>query len=272
MKTKFLTVLFLFSVLLAGAQAKLTNKEKAVALIASLENGDHTPISYVNPNKYIQHNLAVGDGLAGFGELMKHKPEGGFKAKVVRAYQEGDYVVLHTEYDFFGPKIGFDIFRFENGLIVEHWDNLQTTETQTKSGHSMTDGPAVATDLKKTAANKNLIKAFYADVLVPLDGSKIGKYVGDKYTQHNPGGADGKEAFAGLIKMAKEQSWFKINKTHLIIAEGDFVFVQSEGVMGGKDAAFYDLFRVENGKVAEHWDVIETLIPKDQWKNNNGKF
>jgi predicted SnoaL-like aldol condensation-catalyzing enzyme len=75
-----------------------------------------------------------------------------------------------------------------------------------------------------------------------------------------------------MMKMAKEQFWFKVNKTHLVLAEGDFVLVQSGGVMGGKDATFYDLFRIENGKVAEHWDVIEPATPKEQWKNTNGKF
>jgi predicted SnoaL-like aldol condensation-catalyzing enzyme len=43
----------------------------------------------------------------------------------VRVLQDGDFVATHTEYNFFGPKAGFDIFRFENGLIVEHWNNLQ---------------------------------------------------------------------------------------------------------------------------------------------------
>ncbi|MEL6989425.1 MAG: hypothetical protein AAGK97_16555, partial [Bacteroidota bacterium] len=103
---------------------ELSNKAKAVALIESLETGAQEPAGYINPNKYIQHNLGVGDGMAGFGEVLANKPEGGFKAKVIRAFEDGDYVALHSEYDFFGPKAGFDVFRFEDGLIVEHWDNL----------------------------------------------------------------------------------------------------------------------------------------------------
>ncbi|MEM6967033.1 MAG: nuclear transport factor 2 family protein, partial [Bacteroidota bacterium] len=102
---------------------ELSKKDKVVALLNSFNTGDQTPIAYINPNKYIQHNLGVGDGLAGFGEVMKMAPPTGFKANVVRVFEDGDYVFTHTEYDFFGPKIGFDIFRFEDGLIVEHWDN-----------------------------------------------------------------------------------------------------------------------------------------------------
>jgi predicted SnoaL-like aldol condensation-catalyzing enzyme len=109
---------------------ELTNKEKAVALIESLETGAQEPIGYINPGKYTQHNLAVGDGLAGFGEVVENAPEGGFKAKVVRAFHDGDYVFLHVNYDFFGPKAAFDIFRLEAGKIVEHWDIIETIPPQ----------------------------------------------------------------------------------------------------------------------------------------------
>lgn len=46
----------------------------------------------------------------------------------------------------------------------------------------------------------------------------------------------------------------------------------SEGEFAGKPSAFYDLFRVENGKIAEHWDTIETIPSRSEWKNANGKF
>jgi predicted SnoaL-like aldol condensation-catalyzing enzyme len=72
------------------------------------------------PNQYIQHNLAVADGLAGFGAVLQALPKGSAKANTVRAFQDGNFVFTHTEYNFFGPKIGFDIFRFEEGKIVEH--------------------------------------------------------------------------------------------------------------------------------------------------------
>jgi len=192
---------------------------------------------------------------------------------VVRVFEDGNYVFTHSEGDIYGAKIFFDIFRFENGLIVEHWDNMQKTEIVSKSGHTMIDGTIKASDLKKSADNKKLIQAMYADVFIGGNLTKIDTYISsEKYIQHNPGSPDGKDAFVYMMKMAKEQFWFKVNKTHLILAEGDFVLVQSEGVMGGKDATFYDLFRVENRKVVEHWDVIESATPKDQWKNKNGKF
>ena len=85
---------------------ELSNKEKAIALIESLETGATEPIAYINPEKYIQHNLAVADGLDGFGAVMANAPDGGFKAKVIRAFEDGDYVVLHNAYDFLVQRLG----------------------------------------------------------------------------------------------------------------------------------------------------------------------
>jgi len=70
---------------------ELTEKDKAVALIESLETGAREPAGYINPEKYIQHNLGVADGLAGFGAVLANPPAGGFKAEVVRSFQDGDY-------------------------------------------------------------------------------------------------------------------------------------------------------------------------------------
>ena len=63
-----------------------------------------------------------------------------------------------------------------------------------------------------------------------------------------------------------------IIKTHKVLGQGNFVLVVSKGDFGGVHKSFYDLFRVENGKIAEHWDVIETIPSMDNWKNQNGKF
>ena len=62
------------------------------------------------------------------------------------------------------------------------------------------------------------------------------------------------------------------NKTHFVLADGDYVLAVSEGSFAGAATTFYDLFRVENGKIAEHWDVMETLADKSTWQNQNGKF
>ena len=270
-----LSLLPLTPALSANPENTMSQKAQVVALLKSIETGDLTPVASVNPQKYIQHNLAVGDGLAGFGAVLQALPKGSAKVNTVRAFEDGDFVFTHTEYDFFGPKIGFDIFRFENGKIVEHWDNLQTTPKQPNpSGHSMIDGPTTVTDLDKTAANKVRVRSFVDDILVHGRLEKLaGYYDGDRYVQHNPNIADGLSGLGAALKaMAEQGITMKYDRIHQVLGEGNFVLVVSEGSFAGKPTAFYDLFRVEAGKIAEHWDVMETIPPRSEWKNANGKF
>ncbi len=251
------------------------NKEKAIALLNSIETGDQTAVGYVNPQKYIQHNLSVGDGLAGFGEVLQALPEGSAKVNVVRAFQDGNYVFTHTDYNFFGPKIGFDVFRFEDGLIVEHWDNLaEKAESPNPSGHTQIDGPTEVEDIDKTEQNKAIVAGFVDAILVNGQMDRISQFIdGDNYTQHNTDIADGLSGLsAALEAMAQQGISMVYTKVHKVLGEGNFVLSISEGTFAGEPTSFYDLFRVEDGKIVEHWDVIETIIPQDQWKNFNGKF
>ncbi|MFK7947780.1 MAG: nuclear transport factor 2 family protein [Saprospiraceae bacterium] len=256
-------------------EMELTNKQKAVALIESLENGAKEPIGYINPEKYIQHNLAVGDGLAGFGEVFANAPEGGFKAKVIRAFEDGDFVFLHTEYDFFGPKAGFDIFRFEDRKIVEHWDNLAEITPANPSGRTQLDGETEITETSKTEANKELVKAFVNDVLINGEADKITDYVStETYLQHNSQIADGLDGLGAALQYFAENGLvLQYDNIHKILGEGNFVLTVSEGKFGkGDHVAYYDLFRLEDGKIVEHWDIIQNIPAESEWKNKNGKF
>ena len=96
----------------------------------------------------------MADGLAGFGAVLQALPAGSARVNTVRTLVDGEFVVAHTDYNFFGPKIGFDVFRFEQGRVVEHWDNLQETPASPNpSGHSMIDGPTQPIDQDRTAEN-----------------------------------------------------------------------------------------------------------------------
>ncbi|MEO1628692.1 MAG: nuclear transport factor 2 family protein, partial [Bacteroidota bacterium] len=241
----------------------------------SIETGAKEPISYINPNKYIQHNLGVADGLEGFGAVMAHAPEGGFKAKVVRAFEDGDYVFLHNEYDFFGPKAAFDIFRFEDGKIVEHWDNLSAITPPNPSGRTQLDGATEITDADKTEANKTLVKNFVTDILLNGQFDKLTDYIStEQYLQHNSGIGDGLDGLGAALEYFKENGLvLEYKKLHMVMGEGNFVLAVSEGRFGkGDEVAYYDLFRIADGKIVEHWDVIQNIPPKGEWKNDNGKF
>tara|TARA_R110002073_G_scaffold322420_1_gene499059 strand:+ start:62 stop:928 length:867 start_codon:yes stop_codon:yes gene_type:complete len=254
---------------------EISNKEKVIALLKSIETGAQEPVGYINPEKYIQHNLGVADGLAGFGTLLQQLPPNSAKVNTIRAFEDGDFVFTQTDYNFFGPKIGFDIFRFENGKIVEHWDNLQEKpENPNPSGNTMIDGTTEIKDNDKTEENKTLVKNFVEDILVNGKMEKLAGYFdGDNYIQHNPQIANGLSGLGKALEyMASQGITMKFNKVHKVLGEGNFVLTVSEGSFADKPTSFYDLFRVENGKIAEHWDVMETILPKSEWKNNNGKF
>lgn len=251
-----------------------SNTQKAVELLKSIETGDKEPAGNINAGKYIQHNLDVANGIDGFGALLGQLADYPEKPKVnsVRAFQDGDYVVVQSDYNFFGPKIGFDIFRFEDGKIVEHWDNLMPAPTSANpSGHTAIDGATTVTDLCKTDSNKALAQKFVEDVLIQQKRDNLGYYFdGDKLIQHDPQTGDGVKAYlAGLSQNGHDYRYGSIEK---VLGQGNFVLVVSQGTDNGTPVAYYDLYRLENGKIAEHWDVIEKIPPQSEWKNPNGKF
>src|SRR5882672_10779238 len=107
-----------------GGYRMSARTQQVVALLKAIETRAQEPMGVINSAKYIQHNIAVADGPAGVTQLLKELPRDSTRVNTVRVFEDGDFVVAHSEYNFFGPKIGFDVFRFEGGLIVEHWDNL----------------------------------------------------------------------------------------------------------------------------------------------------
>jgi len=248
-------------------------KQHVVDLVKALETGDPKPFSYINPTKYIQHNLDVAEGAAGVAALAKSLPPG-TKVNTIRVFQDGEFVFTHTEYNFFGPKIGFHIFRFEEGRIVEHWDNLQETASQpSPSGHRMIEGLTTATELDRTEANKALMQRYMDDL---LDGRRErfpSYFNGIQYIQHNPWVADTIQGLiAGVQALAAKGQAVVYKNVHKILGEGNFVLVVAEATFGGVPTGIYDLYRIENGKIAEHWDTLQAIPPRADWKNENGKF
>lgn len=256
-------------------ETSMSNKDKSVALLNSIETGDKAAVAYINAEQYTQHNQALGDGLVGFGAALQALPTDSAKVDVKRVYQDGDYVFTHTDYNFFGPKVGFDVFRFEDGLIVEHWDNLDAkADVPNPSGRTQFDGPTAVEDLDKTEANKALVSGFITEVLMGGQYDKLTSYISEtQYDQHNTQVADGLDGLGQAIAAMAEQGIHMVyTANHKVLGEGSFVLAISEGTFGGKPVSYYDLFRVHDDKIVEHWDVIEPLLPEAEWKNSNGKF
>ena len=228
---------------------------------------------------YIQHNLAYGTGADAFIGSVEYLTSADVKTTVnnIRAFEDGDEVFLQTIYNFAGAgeQIAFDIFRFdESGKIAEHWDNLAALTEPNPSGHTQTDGTMEITDLDKTEENRELVKNFLYDVMQGNNLDKTPDYFdGDNYIQHNSGIADGVSGLnAALVALAEQGISMVYDEVHMVLAQGNFVLAVSEGTFGGAPTSYYDLWRVENGKIAEHWDVMETIADQSTWQNENGKF
>ena len=155
-----------------------------------------------------------------------------------------------------------------------HWDNLAAKADPNPSGHTQIDNVVPVKDMDKTEANRALVKRFLFDVMQGNDPQKTPEYFdGDAYIQHNTGIADGLSGLGAALSALAEAGIQMIYTTvHQVLAQGDYVLAVSEGTFGGAPTSYYDLWRVENGKIAEHWDVMEPISDKATWQNQNGKF
>jgi len=251
-------------VVLKAVQAIFTDFDQAAAKALLAED-------------YRQHNVAVPTGAAPIIGFIPALKESGIRCTIHRVMAEGDLVVLHVTYEnaqaFGGDTlVAFDVFRVANGKVAEHWDNLQPLARQTASGNSMTDGITRITDLDKTNRNKALVQAFVRDVLQGAAPDRVTEYISTtQYMQHNPLVANGLDGLGAALKaFADNGQAMSYARTPLVVADGNFVFTASEGKLGPTPTAFFDLFRIEDGKIVEHWDTVSTI--PNEMAHSNGKF
>jgi len=223
-------------------------------LLKGIESGDPDSVKVVNEAKYIQHNPQTREGGVGLAELFAELAKTNPKVEIVRLFEDGDYVFGHTIYDFSSVRVGFEVFRYEGDQIVEHWDNIQSL------AGDMVAGSTKVTDLDLTEQNRDLIAEFSHKTMI-LDLGQVEDYLGFNYREHS--------SFTDIHTKAKDLE-YTVN--HRLLANGNFVLAVNEGYDNGVHSSFYDLFRIEAGKIVEHWDTTEKIPPQDTWLNQNGKF
>jgi len=131
---------------------------------------------------------------------------------------------------------------------------------------------ACAAGAQTPEANKKNVVEFYNKALNDKDFEAASRYLGPRYTQHNPSAADGPEglkAFLGFLRDKFPKSHSEIKR---VFAEGDYVILHVHAVRepGTRGRAIVDIFKLENGKVVEHWDVAQDVPEKAA--NQNGMF
>ncbi|MEM8896908.1 MAG: nuclear transport factor 2 family protein, partial [Bacteroidota bacterium] len=243
---------------------QVSNKEKVSAFIKAVNARDTSTVAELVHPDYVQHNPFLPTGRAAFVGLFPILQENNTQALTSRIFQDGNWVVMHNRWEGATPfgaetMVSFDVLRLdENGLIAEHWDAMMPFAESNPSGRSLLDGSTEITDLEKTEEHKaKVVKLF--DTLITGSQEEAGQAVGENfhpdYLQHNPMAADGIAGFAAALPT---EQWV-FTKQHKVIGEGNFVLSISEGTHKGVHSVFYDLLRFENGKIAEHWDVIQQI-------------
>ena len=132
--------------------------------------------------------------------------------------------------------------------------------------------PARAADTAQEEANKKVVVDFYEKAINQKDFEAASQHFGNRYVQHNPGAPDGPEglkAFLGFLKEKFPQSRSEIKR---VFADGDYVILHVHAVRepGARGSAIVDIFKLEGGKIVEHWDVVQPI--PDKAANNNGMF
>ncbi|MCK1382787.1 nuclear transport factor 2 family protein [Bradyrhizobium sp. 21] len=133
---------------------------------------------------------------------------------------------------------------------------------------SLGNGAAMA-DSAQEEANRKAVLAFYEKGLNQKDADAALAYVGDRYVQHNPNAADGPDGFRKFIGFLREKFPNSHSDIKRSFVDGDYVILHVHAVRetGTKGNAIVDIFKLENGKIVEHWDVVQP-IPENPANNN----
>ncbi|MGL3107215.1 nuclear transport factor 2 family protein [Bradyrhizobium sp. BR 1432] len=235
--------------------------------------GDLSVFERLVAEDYIQHNPFIQTGRKGllaFREVLQTFEDNEFRP--IRVIEDDPIVLLHCEWRTGAQRRAvFEMLRVHNGQLVEHWDAMQDQPASTPHGRTMLDGPAEVIDHDKTERNKALVRDFVNAVLIEGRHLRLAEFFdGDRYIQHSPNLADGVAALRAHLSAGQNGGTAHYNAIHRLVGEGNFVLAQCAGVSGGTPCAFYDLYRLENGKLAEHWDIVQP-IPAT-FAHNNGMF
>ncbi len=191
---------------------------------------------------YLQHNPIAASGTATLTAVMGpiiSSPS--FSYTRHRTIAECDLVVVQGEYS--GSGVVFDLFRVEQGKIVEHWDSDAGRASAAAGSTPLGDHPL-------TDAHRVLVGDLLSGIVGGASSGELGRFFGGSFASHRAPGAVGPNAW--LLHL--EEAVIDYEVLHRTVSDGNYVFTLSEGSIGGVPYALYDLFRLDGGMIVEHWD------------------
>lgn len=227
-------------------------------------------------DRYTQHSTGVPDGKDGFvaffENFIQRYPVRDIH--IIRVFEDGQYVFMHCYQNLNNGAAQYVTMDFfdtdDDDKMIEHWDVIAEFMPRTPSGHTSIDGLSIVTDLDKTQDNKELVRGLIEEVFIPSAVEKVERYINkDWFIQHGIGIPDGLEHYKPLVLTGDRP--LDYNELVLLVGQGNFVATLCKAAWQGQPYAQADLFRVEDGKIVEHWAVAEPVPPKDELVNS-GKF
>ncbi|MEM9234732.1 MAG: nuclear transport factor 2 family protein, partial [Pseudomonadota bacterium] len=192
--------------------------------------------------------------------------------ELVCLYEDGPWVFCSAYQSLNGGAarwVTMDLFHTDaDGLILEHWDTIAAYETETVSGEDMVGGQRNTDPSADGSVNKATVLEYVKQVLQEGCHEKLGQFVSEDVIQHSPmiaGGRSGLEAWLKSAAAGRYEMLF-----HLM-GEGDIVVTYGKRHAAGQDIAVFDIYRLANGLIVEHWSNTEEILPREDW-GNSGKF
>ncbi|MFF0989590.1 nuclear transport factor 2 family protein [Kocuria nitroreducens] len=214
---------------------------------------------------FIQHSPLAQDGRDGIRQFVRSIPDD-FRVDLVRMLDDHGTMGAHSAYEGLGPEplVGFDVFRVEDGRIAEHWDVFEPLRTRSDGARPQLDGPVAVTDRDRTQDNKRIAAEWVESALVAGDHRAVQDHMSSRgCTEHAARTPDGPQPAYRRLRR--------------VVGEGNFVLTVAEAVTGGDrgdgaagTVACYDLWRLGDGRIVEHWGVAQPV--PERTAHANGMF
>lgn len=230
-------------------------------------------------DRYTQHSTGVRDGVEGFVEFfepfIERNPQRDIE--LVRTFVDGRFVFVQAAQNINDGEarwVTTDLFDTDgNAKIIEHWDVIHELGGPNPGGHTQIDGATEITDLHLTEVNKEVVRRLLTEAFIETPTATFDEFIsGETYINHHPDAPDGLDALIEMDWSARERgATLYYAQVHHIIGQGNFVVSFAHQVWNDIDYAAFDIFRLENGLIVEHWDNVE-VVPSESESANSGKF